>query len=236
MQAPVCKLAQAPAPSRIGANARIWLAPAITLVLHALLLLLPLSRQLPPDADGSNIIEVQLISAAAIPVSQEPVPGASLAEESMEAKHEPPQIKALMPSDPSTASLTAIRQESDRTPDQMSVEEKNRLTHRILVSPYITEESVTEQLFGQPPGQDIPVPDFHFPGKEDMITMLNSPMPDLPFDYTQGLIKFSYEPGVIGDVQRFFDVITPEFGWTTRYGTKVKCTWVLLIAACGWGR
>ena len=236
MQAPACTLGQAQAPSRIGANARIWLALVVTLVLHALLLLLPLNRQMPLDENGSKIIQVLLIGVTPKNVSPEPVPAPSLAEEAIAVKHETPPIKTLMRSDPFTARLTVKRQKPNRNPVQMSVEERNQRTHRILASPYITEESVTEQLFGNAPARAIPDWDFHYPGKEDMISMLNTPLPDLPFDFTQGLIKFSYEPGVMGEMQRFFDVITPEFGWTTRYGTKVDCVWVLIIVACGWGR
>ena len=159
----------------------------------------------------------------------------------MEVKPEPPPMQASVLSGPSTANLTAIRREQDQIPDRLSQDPKSmlnidQLTHRILASPYISEQSVTDQLFGKAPVQDIPDPDYHRPAQEDMFTVLNAPLPELPFDYAQGLMKFSYEPGAIGKVQRFFDVITPEFGWNTRYGTKVECAWVLVIVACGWGR
>jgi len=64
--------------------------------------------------------------------------------------------------------------------------------------------------------------------------MLEQPLPDMPFAYTPGLVNFDYDPGVKGDLQRFWDVITPEFGWRTNNGTEFKCVWVLVIAACGW--
>ena len=40
----------------------------------------------------------------------------------------------------------------------------------------------------------------------------------------------------IDDLQRFWDKLTPEFGWRTKNRTKVQCRWVLVIVACGWGR
>ena len=64
--------------------------------------------------------------------------------------------------------------------------------------------------------------------------MLDQPLPDLPFAYTHGLVNFAYEPGVKGDLQRFWDVITPEFGWRTKYGTEVKCILILVVAGCAW--
>jgi len=67
-----------------------------------------------------------------------------------------------------------------------------------------------------------------------MIDMLDQPMPDVPFAYTPGLIYFAYDPGLKGDIQRFWDVITPEFGWRTKYGTEVRCKLILVIVGCGW--
>ena len=67
-----------------------------------------------------------------------------------------------------------------------------------------------------------------------MLTMLNRPMQDLPFEYTPGLVHFAYVPGVRGDLQRFWDVITPEFGWRTNNGTEVRCKLLLVVIGCGW--
>jgi hypothetical protein len=67
-----------------------------------------------------------------------------------------------------------------------------------------------------------------------MIAMLDQPMQKVPFAYTPGLVKFAYAPGVKGDLQRFWDVITPEFGWRTKNGTEFRCVWVLIIGGCGW--
>ena len=39
-----------------------------------------------------------------------------------------------------------------------------------------------------------------------------------------------------GDLHRGFDAITPEFGWTTNTGLKVRCRWILVVVGCGWGR
>ena len=120
--------------------------------------------------------------------------------------------------------------------DSMSEKEKSVLTSTILARQYISEESVVDQLFGKPLEQHSGEfqKEFHYPVRPDMLSMLDSPLPDVPFDYTPGLIYFAYEPGVKGDLQRFWDVITPEFGWRTKYGTEVRCVLVLVLIGCGW--
>ena len=114
--------------------------------------------------------------------------------------------------------------------------ERRELTNSILTRQFITEESVTDKLFGK---QVLQQPsefqkEFHYPVRRSMITMLDQPMQELPFAFTPGLIHFAYDPGVKGDLQRFWNVITPEFGWRTKYGTEVRCTWMLVIVGCGW--
>jgi len=110
------------------------------------------------------------------------------------------------------------------------------MTNTILARQFITEESVTDQIFGKQSQQKHTelIKEFHYPVRPDMLVMLKRPMQELPFAYTPGLINFAYEPGVKGDLQRFWDVITPEFGWITDNGTEFKCKWLLVIAGCGW--
>jgi hypothetical protein len=118
----------------------------------------------------------------------------------------------------------------------MNTAERTRLTHTILSSQFITEESAADQLFGPAIARYAieTRKDFHYPGKANLVTMLDQPMQELPFEYTPGLIHFAYAPGVKGDLQRFWDVITPEFGMITDHGTEIRCIWALIIAACGW--
>ncbi len=118
----------------------------------------------------------------------------------------------------------------------MTEAEQNLLSKTILTRQFISEKPVTEELFGRPywPDSTEPQREFHFPVRPDLLAMLDQPMPELPFAYTPDLVRFAYDPGVRGDLQRFWDVITPEFGWRTRYGTEVKCIYVLVIVACGW--
>ena len=43
-----------------------------------------------------------------------------------------------------------------------------------------------------------------------------------------------YSHGVLGSVERFFDKITIEKEFTTKYGTKIKCAMVGILMACSW--
>lgn len=118
----------------------------------------------------------------------------------------------------------------------MSEAEKKVLTSTILARQYITEESAADRLFGKPLVKDSSdvQKEFHYPPRPNLREMLDQPLPDVPFAYTPGLVHFAYDPGAKGDLQRFWDVITPEFGWRTRYGTEVKCALILVIVGCAW--
>ena len=67
-----------------------------------------------------------------------------------------------------------------------------------------------------------------------MVSALNSVPDQLPFGNGPRFVVASYDPGVIGDVQRFFDAVTLEKEWVTKNGTRVKCACVLILAGCGW--
>ncbi len=43
-----------------------------------------------------------------------------------------------------------------------------------------------------------------------------------------------YSEGFMGSVERFFDKITYEKTFTTKYGTKIHCALVALITVCSW--
>jgi len=223
-------------------NPGIWLALLIALGLHALILLLPLSGPKTEPAPSVALIELQIVKPEPppvaddiLPVTPEPPPSPALLPTPM-AQEVPappakkqPEVAAATP--PAT---TLVPNEHD--PELMSKAEKRRLTHTILSSQFITEESAADQLFGKPIARYNveKQQEFHYPEKDNLATILNQPMQELPFEYTPGLVYFAYDPGIRGNLQRFWDTITPEFGWITRYGTEVKCKWVLVIAACGW--
>lgn len=227
--------------NRTGSNTSKWLALTFALLIHAIILSVPIVRQLAPGIEPDRRIEVQLLkdqtqtttpqTAVTVPTPlPQPVPAPPRVE-----PPKPVTRIAEKPAEPPPHILPAPLQRQ-RDFEQLGAEEKNRLTNVILSRQFITEKSVTEQLFGTPLEQHHSEwqKEFHIPQRQNLVTMLNRPMQDLPFAYTPGLVHFAYAPGVKGDLQRFWDVITPEFGWKTKNGTEFRCVWLLVVAGCGW--
>lgn len=226
---------------RTGKKTGIWLALAVALGLHTVILLLPITSQKPPTENDRVQIELQLTTfTPPLPASQVPaqppetIPPVSLPDPSPE----PPIAIVEAQAEVESQVLTTNPQAQDMEHDQEKISEQaqSRLTNSILTRQFISEESEADELFGRPLEQHSSEPQkkFHYPVRQNMITILDQPMPDLPFAYTPGLVNFAYDPGVKGDLQRFWDVITPEFGWRTKNGTEFKCIWVLIIGGCGW--
>ena len=226
-----------------GKAAGIWLALALALSLHLVILLLPVVGGAPVETGSRQAVEIQLATTAARPVEQ-PVAQAV-------TKTEPPEPSPAAVPPPSAPALTrrteapmegkppaseTVARPLTRELENMSRSEKAVLTHTILLRQFITEESVADQLFGKPLVADGAETrkEFHYPPRPGLIEMLDRPLPEVPFAYTPGLVYFAYEPGLKGDLQRFWDVITPEFGWRTKYGTEVRCGLILIIVGCVW--
>lgn len=244
---------QRPAQIRTGKKAGIWLSLAFALALHLMFLLVPIVRQTPPSETFSSTIELQLTTASPpmLPSSEAPVPEPEplppepelepiplpepVAEQATIVREEPAEPEPVADEPPPvTTNLVARKLRPDL--NAMSKPQKRQLTNSILVRQYFTEESAADQLFGKPlPQHNTEIQkEFHYPVRPNMMTMLDQPMPEVPFAYTPDLVYFAYDPGVKGDLQRFWDVITPEFGWRTKYGTEVRCVLVLVIVGCGW--
>jgi type IV secretory pathway VirB10-like protein len=223
---------QSSAQARTGSRAGIWLALAVALGLHAIFLFLPVNRQAGDVGITSSQIEVQLRTTLppvpAPPPEQKPETVLPAPEPITETK----ESLAVKPAEIAVSETTA----SPLTKEIEPVLERVPLTSTILARQFITEPSAADRIFGKPlEKQDSEnKKEFHYPIRQNMLSMLNQPMPELPFAYTPGLVRFSYEPGVKGDLQRFWDVITPEFGWRTKNGTEFKCIWILVIGGCGW--
>lgn len=229
---------QARVQSMTGKKSGIWLALAIALGLHAIILLLPISRQMTPKENIRTQVELQFNTfnptEPAPPIPAQPpetIPPVFVPE----PLHEP--SKAIV--ETQTESKPAILAASSQAQldfEIMNEQAKRRLTNSILTRQFISEETEADKLFGRTLEQNSSEPQkqFHYPVRQDMIAMLDQPMQEVPFAYTPGLVRFAYDPGVKGDLQRFWDVITPEFGWRTKNGTEFRCVWVLIIGACGW--
>lgn len=239
----------------VESKRRFQLALGVAVVLHLLILLLPLQRQRSDIPGTPATVDLQLTfhdaqsqADLSVPVPlpeplplpspepfSEPPPRAETSQVQTDDTTRPPGAYAEIPNMPP--------QEPVQSPDpinrdlkQMSSVEKSRLTGTILSRQFITQEPVADRLFGKLVTAEATQTrkEFHYPVRRNLVSMLDRPMQELPFKYTPGLVHFAYAPGVKGDLQRFWDVITPEFGWTTRYGTEVKCIWVLIVGGCGW--
>ena len=218
---------QKPAHTRDGEKSGFWLALVFALALHGIILLVPMTIQAPDKKSIPAQIELQLTTIykdAPLP-EPEPIPAVPEKLAASPQESEPPR---LVPAPP-------VR-ELQHDLKKMTPAQKTRLTNAILSRQFISLESETDKIFGKPIATQATEPqkEFHYPVRQNMVTMLDQPLPDLPFAYTPDLIYFAYEPGVRGDLQRFWDVITPEFGWRTNNGTEFKCKWILIITACGW--
>ena len=224
---------------RSGGKAGIWLALLVALGLHTVILFVPVSKQTPNVADGGSQIEVQLVDIfKQTPDQPEPVKLPDVLPEPVNTVVEP--LKRVVEAPVDTIAPMPIHETpaEDKTSnfDDLTKTQKSQLANSILAAQFITEESVTAQLFGMQFNLEITDPQegFHYPVRQSMVAMLDQPIPELPFAYSPGLVRFAYEPGVKGDLQRFWDVITPEFGWRTKNGTEFKCVWILVIGGCGW--
>lgn len=227
----------------------IWLALAIALLVHIILLLVAANWRFKQPLSQSSRIEIRVeyedippfveprSEAVAAPHGViKPVPQ-SIEQTSQEMPPAKPAEQPSMAPLPMPAQTSAQSTPANDQPGNLKTTQQQQ-SRTILSSQFITEPSVTDKIFGpgMPATKHSETRGFHFPPQPNMVAMLDKPIPDLPFQFTEGLVHFAYEPGAKGDLQRFWDKITPEFGWRTNYGTEVKCAWVLVIAACGWGR
>jgi hypothetical protein len=234
---------------RTGNRTAIWLSLALALCLHAVVFLLPALPDPPQPRVSEARIELQFSDARkAQVVPQQPAPDTptpATEPEPLPLPEIPPQAPApeqlaeVAPAEPRAPAARAFEPAAPnvRKPlEEMNDNERRRLADSLLGQQFIRQESVTEKVFGKPLASQDPVPaaDFRLPERPSMIAMLDKPVPDLPFAYQEGLIHFAYDPGVKGDLQRFWDVITPEFGFRTKYGTEVRCIWILVIGGCAW--
>ena len=149
------KRQQARGRNRTGSRTSIWLALAAALGLHAIVLLLPISRQIPLTDSSPAQIELQLTTFSphqAAPQVPEPptipepeiVPPQVIPEpEEGIAEVKPEVIQPEPPPDP------LIEMQVNEFTD-LSESERNRITRSILSAQFITQESEADKLFGKP--------------------------------------------------------------------------------------
>ncbi len=75
--------------------------------------------------------------------------------------------------------------------------------------------------------------DFVIPSPEIENWLADIPYLDESVDRPTIQMKF-YAAGIEGSIEKFFDKITISKTFTTKYGTKIHCALIGVIAACGW--
>lgn len=78
-----------------------------------------------------------------------------------------------------------------------------------------------------------PATDFYIPEQEIHDWLADIPFLDESVDKPKLQMKF-YAQGFTGGIEKFFDKITISKTFTTKYGTKIHCALIGVIAACGW--
>ena len=78
-----------------------------------------------------------------------------------------------------------------------------------------------------------PKTDFYIPEQEIHDWLADLPYLDESVDKPKLEMKF-YPEGIDGSIEKFFDKITIKKTFTTKYGTKIQCVLVGVLAACGW--
>ncbi len=78
-----------------------------------------------------------------------------------------------------------------------------------------------------------PATDFYIPNQEIQDWLADIPFLDESVDKPKLQMKF-YAEGLDGSIEKFFDKITISKTFTTKYGTKIHCALIGVIAACSW--
>lgn len=223
-------------------------ALAIALFLHGLLVLLVnRSTSSPQFQKATTVMQLEF----ARPVEQpEPAVDAPEADVRLPAPPKPSLTESDKQHSSAMTPVTALPVEPDpilppavaaqapavvveTAPTASTVANQEALVARLLSAPL--EQNPNRSPFARTPETVRTAVDFRFPERESMTTMLTPPLPDLPFADPE-MNVFMYSPDWQGDLHRGFDTITPEFGWTSKTGFKVRCRLIIIVLGCGWGR
>jgi len=206
-------------------NGRLALFFTLALVAHLALLLAPVMREETVERDENRSLKLRLaptpISPGAVvdmPATARPVPEETAA---------PPAriLEPPLPPRPPEPEVERITRSSDEP----------TATPLVLARQYDLQPNTFRSVFGEPtPRSGDDNPDFHFPPVTSLDAVLNEPSLQLPFADRRIYLVDSYDNGVMGDIDRFWDTVTVPFGFTTRNNLEVKCAWVLIIAGCAW--
>jgi len=206
--------------NRLAQHRSFALLFAAVTLLHLMLLLIPVVRQMAPDEESSTVVSIHLSPQAVEEPAPEPLP-----------EPEPLEPPALTPAEPIEL---AELPEPEPEPGAPAPVEKPRISaHRILSD--LREKQSIDPVTGFTPADQDEKADYYVRYQPVLEDAINEPSLQLPFRDTRIYLVESYDNGPAGAMQRFWDNVTVPFGFTTKNNTRVQCAWILVIAACGWG-
>ena len=205
----------------------------LPLLLLALLLALPLpwNNHAPVD---STWIDIKLQPPTSTQEdSQEPEP--EVAPEPLPEPEPKPEPRKNPEPSPQATPQTMTPQPSKQ---QLPV------TPTVQPEPSTSRPTATDvmRMMSQPPRVELsdefmprlgPTKDFYIPEQEIMDWFADLPYLDESVDKPKLTMRF-YPEGIEGHVEKFFDKITISKTFTTKYGTKIHCAVIGVIAACSW--
>ena len=197
------------------------------LLLHALLLLIPSTREAIRQAAESSLVRVKL--------STPPVPTPSPAiqpREPVQTEALPPPPEPVLRPAPEPVLITRPSEQPETPPVIAPTQpNSNELLNRILSTQFDYQER--PPLFGSRQA-DENSPEYQPREQTSLDQALNEPSLQLPFRDTRTYVVNYYEEGIGGSIDKFWDTVTVPFGFTTKNNTRVQCAWILVFAACGW--
>jgi hypothetical protein len=199
-------------------NRSLKLFLAVAIALHAALILAPMTKKgIALESERRNV-QVQLIA----PPQHALQPPA-------------PLVEWREPAVPILEALPAAPVAEPQPPTRVAVQQTPPVDgRRVLSSQFDYENSVQVPLFGSTEQKE-DAPDFYVRQRPSLEMALNQPSLQLPFEDTRVYLVDSYDDGIMGGIDRFFDRASVPFGFTTKNNTRVQCVWMLVIAGCGWG-
>lgn len=195
----------------------------LAIAVHGLLIMIPVAKKMAASDAQHRSLEVRLMAPPKViqpesPPEPLPEPLPPWSEPDIPVLESLPPVPEAMPS--------PVQEVVRQAPAPNST--------RVLSSQFDYERSVQQPLFG-PVNEETEKPDFYYPQRPTLETVLNQPSLQLPFEDTRIYLVDHYEAGVMGGIEKFWDRVTVPFGFTTRNNTRVQCAWVLVIAGCAWG-
>jgi hypothetical protein len=197
---------------------RVFLTLAI--IVHVAFILVPLTRKMVTPVIESRSVQVQLLAPPRVS-EKLPVP------EPLVDKREPlAPILEKLPQAPIARPPPPMHESVLRPPLPNS--------KRVLSSQFDYQNTAQTPFFGSIEQKE-DAPDFYVRQRTSLEMVLNQPSVQLPFEDTRIYLVDSYDDGIMGGIDRFWDTVSVPFGFTTKNNTRVQCVWVLVIAGCGWG-